>query len=122
MFKGVIVTGLAGALCIVALPADSSAAAAKGSGAHVSRSGPAYLTRVAPRHRHGFRHYHRQADYLFAGYDYSAPAASGDADIDDAYPADVIADAPTFQCHYNRETVTVRSESGGTRRVTITRC
>jgi hypothetical protein len=122
MIKGVFAGGIAAALGLAGLLLMPAAVTAKGSGPHRSHVGPGFFAKSALRHHHhAFRHRHRQFGNVLAGYSYVMPDAHIEPEIDAAFPINFIA-SPVVRCHHSRETVTVPSEDGGTREITITRC
>jgi hypothetical protein len=123
MIKGVYAAGIAAALGLAALPLMPPAVVAKGFHPHLSHRGPGFFAKSSLLHRHrAFGHRHRQFGDLLAGYGDVMPDASIAPDFDMATPANFIVASPVARCHHSRETVTVPSEDGGTREITITRC
>jgi hypothetical protein len=117
MIKGWIAVGNGAALCIAASLLMPATVDAKGFGSHHS-FGLAFSTHAAGRHHHAFR---RQRDF-FGGYGYIMPATYIEPNTDGFSSVRTIMVPSTTKCTHSRETVTVPSEDGGTREITITRC
>jgi len=117
MVKGWIAVGSSGALCIAASLLMPATVDAKGFGSHHS-SGPAFFAHASRRHHHALRH---QRD-LIGGYGYVMPAAYSEPSPDGIASVRTIVLPSAARCSHSRETVTVPSEDGGTREITITRC
>ena len=106
MIKRVFAVSIAAALGLATLPVEVSA---KGFGSHASHAvGPTFF-KGSP-----VRHHHRAFGYggLIAAY------TPGDAPL----PVQIGAVTTSPSCTHSRETITVPSEEGGTRQITITRC
>jgi hypothetical protein len=113
MFKSAFAFGIGGALCAAAMLVPAGVAAKGFSFPHAGL--------------HRGHHHHMHAPYGY-GYGYVGPVATY---TPDAYAQPVIvmptqfapaAPAAVPRCTHSRETVTVPSESGGERQITITRC
>ena len=117
MIKGWIAVGSGAALSIAASLVTPAVVDAKGFGSHHS-FGPAVFAHAPGRHHHAFGH--RRAP--LAGYGYVMPAAYIEPNIDEFASVRSIVLSPAARCRHSRETVTVPSEDGGTREITITRC
>ena|ERR1700722_13909310 len=101
MINRIVVVGIAVTLGLATLPVDVLAKGFGGHGFH-----------------HGFRHSPYGA--LVASYGFGDESVSGmslQPQIVSVSPPQ-----PALSCHHSRETVTVLSEEGGTREITITRC
>jgi hypothetical protein len=101
MINRVFVVGIAIALELATLPLEVSAKGIGGRGLH-----------------HGLRHSPYNA--LVAGYGFGGESVGGMF-----LPPQVVfvsPPQPTLTCNHSREAVTVLSEEGGTREITITRC
>lgn len=78
-------------------------------------------------HHHRFAHRHNNNAFgwpLYGGY-YAMPPYDDTAGGEPGGPAVVIVQdyrLPQLTCEKHRETITVPSESGGTRDITVTRC
>jgi hypothetical protein len=121
MIKRVFTIGVAVALGLASLLSVPAIVSAKGFGLHRSHFGPSFFAKSALlHHRHGLRH--RRSDDLLASYGYVMPDASLEPDIDGLPSLRMIALSPIVRCQHSRQTVTVPSEDGGTREITITRC
>jgi hypothetical protein len=122
MIEQFFAVGFVAALGVATAPLAPAALAANGSGPHFSHGRTGFSGRPALLHHRVFRHRQRQHDSLLVGYGGVAPDAYVAPDIDAAYPINFIVELPTLHCQHSRETVTVPSEDGGTRAITITRC
>jgi len=124
MIKKAFAIGVAAALGFAALLTPAAVTAKGFAAPHASyKFGPGFFARPASLyHRHAFKHRHRQADDFPIGYGYVWPNATVESDAGAAYPVDFVATPAAGRCRYEREVVTVRAESGGTREITITRC
>jgi hypothetical protein len=123
VIKGANAAGMAAALGLAALLLMPGTGAAKGFRPHLSHPGPGFFAKSALLHRrHAFRHRHRQFGDLLPGYGSVMPNAYIEPDTDAAAPVNFVVAPPVAQCRHSRETVTVPSEDGGTREITITRC
>ena len=105
-----------GAVAVVAsilavmLLAPSDAASARGSGAHSFHFSAHHRSaRLLARHR--FPHY--------GGY---VALPSYEPNVIYALPQPIVFVSESRSCRYERQVVTVTSEQGGTRQITITRC
>jgi hypothetical protein len=101
MINRIVAVGIAVALGLATLPVDVLAKGFGGHGFH-----------------HGFRH--SPYDSLVAGYGFDGESVS--AMSLSPQVVSVSPPQPALTCHHSRETVTVLSEEGGTREITITRC
>jgi hypothetical protein len=117
MIKGWIAIGSAAALCIAATLLMPAVVNAKGFGSHHS-FGPMMFGHAPARHHHAFGHRRDP----FAGYGYVMPAAYIEPNTDEFASVRTIVLSPAIRCSHSRDTVTVPSEDGGTREITITRC
>ena len=107
MIKGLVVIGVAAALGLAGLPIEVSA---KGIGGHGFHAG----------------HHHRAFAYgPYGGLVITGKAIGSEpvGYVSTSQPLGPVI-PPTFvlQCHHSVETVTVPSEEGGTREITIRRC
>lgn len=121
--KRLAATVVAFAMLFLAQP-DIAAYARGAMGASSGHIGSHF--RMSPRrgHQHFARHNRNQNLWpWYGGYYALPPYASGDDDVTSTAPATVMyvpARAPN--CHKIQEAMTVPSEDGGTRQVTVTRC
>lgn len=116
MIRGVFAFSMVAALGLATLPIE-----AKGFGWHASHAvSPAFFRRSSVRHYNRAFGYYPYGGLVVANYangvelanDVSMPQALGP----------LIPAAFVMSCHHSVETVTVPSERGGTREITIRRC
>ena len=72
-----------------------------------------------PAHHHSARHWTRHRFPRYGGYVVLPPY---DPDATYALPQPIVFVSEQRSCRYDRQVVTVASEQGGTRQITITRC
>lgn len=115
MIKGFVRVGTAAALA-------AAAAMLSPTGVYQAQAaGPKFFAKpFHHRHHHAFKH--RRFDGMLAGYalgSYDGPVTEV------SLPVEITGSIPApagLTCTHSRQTVTVSSESGGTREITITRC
>jgi hypothetical protein len=109
------------AVTLVLVPFEMPAHAhGSGSGMHSFHFGKHFGARFRHAHHRNFN----QWPWWYGGY-YAAPPYDYDNNSGVAAPPNVVyvlGSPPVRSCQYIKETVTVPSESGGTRDITITRC
>jgi len=121
MIKRVFAVGVAAALGLASLLVGAGHCFGKRiRAASVALRSVIFAKSALQHHRHGFRH--RRSDDLLAGYGYVMPDVSIEPDLDGLPSLRMIALSPVARCQHSRQTVTVPSEDGGTREITITRC
>jgi len=126
--KHAAIAAAVAAAAVLALP--NGGAVAKGPG---MASGPGmhpfhFKSHFLSDHHHRFAHRHNNNNALgwplYGGY-YAIPPYDDVAGGEPGGSAVVIVQGyqlPRLTCEKNRETITVPSESGGTREITVTRC
>jgi hypothetical protein len=120
---------LAFALLFFAQPHHAAYARGGGMGAHSFHFGGHFGGHFRPFHRNGHfaRHNHNQNQnqnlWWYGGYGYyTLPAStSGDDAVTSSVPV-MYVPVRVASCHKVQEAMTVPSEEGGTRQVTVTRC
>jgi hypothetical protein len=126
MVKGVFTVGIAAALSAAMSLLTPVEVSARGLGWHNSHTGSPIYFRSEVRHHHrDYGQYQNNgvvADYSLGSYipnNYLQPESELSLPLQvDAVAASSLA----LTCSHSRETVTVQSEGGGTREITITRC
>ena len=119
MIKGAFAVSIAVVLGLATLPGVVSA---KGFGWHTPHTvGPTFFTRSAFRH-HNSAFAHSSYGGLVAEYPLGGYIESESEAVLPVQVGALIAPPSTLSCSHSRETVVVRSEEGGTRQITITRC
>ena len=121
--KRLAATVSAFAVLFLALP-DIAAYARGAMGAHSFH----FSSQSRMSHRRGHQHFarHNQNQNLwpwYGGYYALPPYTSGGDDVTSTEPATVVyVPVRASNCHKVQEALTVPSEDGGTRQVTVTRC
>jgi hypothetical protein len=114
------VAALIGAPMEIAASGHGSGSGMRGPGLHTFHFGKNF------RHAQNRRNFNNQATW-YGGYGYYAvpPYDYDNSGSGSAQPSNVVYVLPSptvHSCRYAKETVTVPSESGGTREITVTRC
>ena len=84
-----------------------------------ARAGGAHAFLFSAHHHHWARHRARHRFPLYGGYLMLPPY---DASATFAPPQPYVLVSQSRPCRYDRQIVTVTSEAGGTRQITVTRC
>jgi hypothetical protein len=114
MIRGLFAISIAAALGLATLPVDVSA---KGFGGHASHKvGSTFFARSLVRHHHRGFGYYPYGGLVVADH---ALAVEPDSGVSLLQVGGVTTPP---RCIHSREIVTVPSEEGGTRDITITRC
>jgi hypothetical protein len=112
----------ASAAAVLMLPHSVAIAKGPGPGMHSFH----FKSHFLQHHRHDVRRNNNNAlGWPLYGGLYATPPYDGDAVGEQAPPAVVVVrdyQVPRLVCEKHRETITVPSETGGTRDITITRC
>jgi hypothetical protein len=111
---------LAFALLLFAQPQDVAYARGGGMGGHAFH----FSGHLRAFHHHGRGHFARNNQNLwpwYGGYYTLPPDVSGDGDVTSSVPV-MYVPVRVATCHKVQEAMTVPSEEGGTRQVTVTRC
>lgn len=102
---------VAASVLAMMLLAPSDAASARGSGARGFH--------FSAHHHHSARHLARHRFPYYGGYVALTPY---EPNVIYALPQPIVFVNESHRCRYDRQVVTVASEQGGTRQITVTRC
>jgi hypothetical protein len=112
------------AAAVLMLPHSVAIAKGPGPGMHAFHFKSHFLSHLHRRHDARRDNNNALGWPLYGGL-YATPPYDGDAVGEQAPPAVVVVrdyQVPRLVCEKHRETITVPSETGGTRDITITRC
>jgi hypothetical protein len=84
-----------------------------------ARAGGAHGLHFSAHHHHSARHWARHRFPYYGGYLVLSPY---EPNVTYALPQPIEFRRESYSCRYDRQVVTVASEQGGTRQITITRC
>jgi len=124
MMKNVGIVTMSAAAALICAPleiaanAHGSGSGMRGPGLHAFHFGKNF------RHAQNRRNFNNQWPW-YGGYYEVPPYAYDNSSGGSAQPTNVVyvlGSPPVHSCRYVKETVTVPSESGGTREITVTRC
>ncbi len=118
--KNVLAAILAIALLVLAQPDFAAIARGGGMGGHSFHAGSHF--RAFNRHGHGHFARRNLNQWPWYGGYYALPSdVSADGDVTSSVPV-MYVPVRVASCHKVQEAMTVPSEEGGTRQVTVTRC
>jgi len=122
------IIGLSATMALLFAPLEIPAHAHGSGGMHGSGMHGKHFLHIGKNFRHAhLRRNFNQVPWWYSGYYAYPPASYDNGNNDNGYtqPSNIIyvlGSASVRSCQYNKETVIVPAESGGTREITVTRC